>query len=167
MLTFELPNVTYEKDGVAQARMISREFTASFGEKSNLRKMLESWRGRTFTPDEVKAFDISKLAGAPCMLSVIHSTKGDKTFANINGIIQVPTGVTVPERVHPTIIYDIADLDKSEVFGQIPEWIQNKIKESEEFKNHGVSKAVDGAGTLAAQAEAAVAGIEDSSGLPF
>jgi len=57
--------------------------------KSSLVQTLTSWRGRPFTPEEVKAFDSEKLIGAPCQLNIIHSdpTSDGKVYANIDSIV--------------------------------------------------------------------------------
>src|SRR6476646_4032953 len=71
---WELPTelkVLREEKG-EQPLVISKEYTLSMNEKANLRKDLKSWRGRDFTEDELRAFDITNLLGVPCMLNIIH-----------------------------------------------------------------------------------------------
>src|ERR1700761_9067656 len=46
---------------------VSKRYTLSLHEKADLRKDLESWRGRPFTIEEEEGFDVSKLIGAPCL----------------------------------------------------------------------------------------------------
>jgi hypothetical protein len=43
---------------VDRPRAISAVYTLSLGTKANLRKVLESWRAKQFTEDELKGFDI-------------------------------------------------------------------------------------------------------------
>ena len=47
--------------------------------KVNLRRDLEKWRGKTFTEDELKAFDTKVLLGKSCalMISIEENSKGD------------------------------------------------------------------------------------------
>src|SRR5262249_26776088 len=49
-----------------------------------LRPFLEQWRGRDFTPEELQGFNLAKLKGANCLLTVQHkdTDKGD-TWANV------------------------------------------------------------------------------------
>ena len=61
---------------------VSRTFTVSLHEKANLRKFLSAWRGRDFTTEEAKAFDVSKLLGAYCMVNVTESETNGKTYSN-------------------------------------------------------------------------------------
>ena len=52
---------------------ISKSYTLSLSDKASLRKDLASWRGRDFTEEEAKAFDVTKLLGAYCMVNVTTS----------------------------------------------------------------------------------------------
>jgi len=61
-------------------------YTASLSEKANLRKDLEAWRGKPFTFEELKGFDMDAVVGKSCMLSIIHNESGGKTYANISSI---------------------------------------------------------------------------------
>jgi hypothetical protein len=78
---WELPEETrtFSQDKGEQPFVISQEFTLSMNEKSNLRKVLASWRGKDFSDKEAEAFDITKLLGVPCMLNVIHKPSKDGT----------------------------------------------------------------------------------------
>ena len=55
--------------------------------KSSLVKDLISWRGRAFTDEELKSFELDNIIGAPCQLSIIHNVKDDKTYANVDAIV--------------------------------------------------------------------------------
>ena len=80
-ITWELPTElkVFNPDKGEQPQAISKEFTLSMHEKSSLRAFLTSWRGKGFTEDEAKAFDVTKLLGVPCMLSIVHEP-GKKTL---------------------------------------------------------------------------------------
>jgi hypothetical protein len=135
LLIWEVPSerIEIEKDGVKKdlPRVVSRTFTMSLGERANLRKMLESWRGRTFTPEELLGFDISKLIGVNGMIQVIHTTKDGKTYANVSAVLPLYKGMDklVPE--NPTVVYSIEDGEPPE---GTPKWIVDKIHESAEWK---------------------------------
>lgn len=135
---WELPTelkVFDEKKG-EQPRVISKEFTLSMYDKSNLRKMLASWRGKDFTEKEAESFDITKLLGVPCMLNIIHKPgKKDpsKTFEEIGSVSPLAKGVNCPDLINPTVVlqYDAFDYG---IFENLPDFIKDKIKVSEEFK---------------------------------
>ena len=72
---------------------VRKTYTNSLSEKANLRKDLESWRGRKFTGDELKGFDLEKLLGANCQLNVVHNLADNgNLYANINGVVPAPKG---------------------------------------------------------------------------
>ena len=90
-----------------QPLVISKEFTLSLHEKSNLRATLKSWRGKDFTEKEAESFDITKLLGVQCMLNIIHKpgTKDPgKVYEQIAGITPMPKGVTCPAQINPTFV---------------------------------------------------------------
>ena len=88
-LCFELADKM--KDG--RPFMLTKMYTASLHKKANLRKEMESWRGKTFTEDQLKGFDMEAVVGANCYLNISHNVKDDKTYTNINGIMPLPKGI--------------------------------------------------------------------------
>jgi hypothetical protein len=73
-------------------------YTLSLSEKSNLRKHLESWRGKKFTPLELRGFDLEHLIGVNCQIQVIHNISDDgRTFANVQAI--VPANPKAPKLI--------------------------------------------------------------------
>ena len=48
---------------------ISKTFTLSLAEKATLRKDLQTWRGREFTPEELRGFELKNVLGAWAMIS--------------------------------------------------------------------------------------------------
>ena len=73
--------------------VLSAWFNATLNEKGRLRPFLESWRGRKFTADELKGFDLEKLIGANAIVQVVHNESGGKVYANIQAIMAPPKGV--------------------------------------------------------------------------
>jgi len=134
---WELPEEqkVFSEEKGPQPCVISKEFTLSMHEKSSLRAVLKSWRGKDFTNEEAESFDITKLLGAPCMINIIHKPgKSDpaKTYQQIAGITGVPKGVPVPELINPIfcLSYDEFDEDK---FETLPDFIKEKMKGSIEY----------------------------------
>jgi hypothetical protein len=68
--------------------MVSKRYTRSMHEKAILRKDLAAWRGRDFTADELKGFDLSMIIGKNCLLNLVEnkSEATGKTYTNIAGI---------------------------------------------------------------------------------
>jgi hypothetical protein len=127
LLEWEIPSQTYEKDGKVLPRKITRTFGATIGTKATLRAFLESWRGRPFTREELKGFDLNSILDKPCAINIIHHPSGDKVYANIASISPLPKGATMPERTHDLVKFDLSDGRDSAVFKALPEWLQGKI----------------------------------------
>lgn len=114
---------------------VSKRYTASLHEKAGLRKDLESWRGRKFTADELKAFNISKLLGISCMLCVTHDEKeGGKTYVNVSSVMGMPKGTTVPPLVNERVHFDLdpKQFDKA-VYDKLSDNLRATIAMSPEF----------------------------------
>lgn len=121
---------------------ISRRFTLSLAETAALRKFLESWRGRAFTPDELKnGFDLRKLLGAPCLINLTHSERAGKTYANIASISPLPKGVSAQAAVNKPVIFDLDDVDMA-VFDSLSQGLQKTIMASPEWKKFESSPPV-------------------------
>lgn len=135
-ISWELPNEkkVFDKDKGEQPFSIHKKYTISMNEKSNLRKDLESWRGKGFTEAESKAFDITKLIGVPCMLNVIHKTnnKGNQ-YAAIGSISPIPKGMECPAQINGSFILSYADWDMNKFQG-LPDWIRKEMEETPEFQ---------------------------------
>lgn len=136
LITWEIPSerITIEKDGVKMdlPRAISRTYTLTLGEKSNLRKDLQTWRGRVFTEQELEGFDIKNLLGKSCMLQVIHNKKGEKTYANIAAIMPLMKGMAPLAPENPLTFYSMAD-HQDQIPEKVPEWVRDIIKTSDEW----------------------------------
>lgn len=72
--------------------VFTRTYTASLDERANLRGLLESWRGKAFTADELAGFDLEKLVGANCMLNLIEYQKNDGGISTKLASIAPATG---------------------------------------------------------------------------
>lgn len=135
-ITWELPTElkVYKPENGEQPQIMSKEFTLSMNEKGTLRKFLQSWRGKSFTEAEAKAFDISVLIGKPCMLSVIHKvSKTGNTYADISSVSTIIKGMTCPDQINPSLEFSVLNFDE-DVFNTLPDFIKDKIKSSKEYK---------------------------------
>lgn len=121
---------------------ISREYTASIGDKANLRKDLEAWRGRHFTASELQNFSLENVLGAPCLLGVVHkpSKDGSKMYANVGSIMALPKGMVCPELVNPAVKFDIGTFDQK-VFDSLSSYVQKKILMSKELEENGIPQS--------------------------
>lgn len=136
-LLWELPTERIEVDGKDLPRGISKFYTVSLGDKANLRKDLESWRGKTFTEDEIRnGFDISKVVGASCMLSIVEDKGNDGNIYNkITAVSKLPAQMPPMPQENETLIFDIRNADEYPVslIEKMPKWLQERVKKSAEY----------------------------------
>lgn len=130
VLRFQIPSIRVEitKDGETKdlPAVISRTVGLSLNEKSTLYALLTAWRGKSFTPDELKKFDLGKVAGKPAFINVTHATKGDRTYANLTSIMPMPKGMPAPVLEGEALVYS-TDAPDPAIFDKLPEWMQDKI----------------------------------------
>lgn len=144
LIKWELPNAlhVFKEGEPAKPFSVQKEFTVFMNDKANLRKALESWRGKPFTDEEAKSFDITKVLGAPCMLNVIEKLAASgNTYNDITSVSPIPKGpdgktlmFEVPAQVNPMFEFSFEQFS-AEKMATLPDWIQNKIKASNEYKS--------------------------------
>lgn len=135
IIGWELPNErkVFNPENGEQPFVISKEYTLSMYEGSNLRKDLESWRGKKFTDQEAKAFDVEKLLGAPCLLSVIHKEKKNGEMkCEVGTVMALPKGMTCPPQENPSFVLSYDAFDEAK-FNTLPDFIKEKMQRSKEY----------------------------------
>lgn len=139
MLTWELCNeLMTEGENAGKPFAISNRYTLSLSDKSILAPMLESWRGKSFSVEERDGFDIKNVLGHYCMLNVVHNKDGDKTYANVNGVLALPKGMAKPAPANQNLYFNL-DEDAVTI---LPEWIQKIVAKSQE--KSGAAPAANG-----------------------
>src|SRR5260221_10547348 len=100
LVSWELPD---EKMADGRPFTISQRYTWSMSEKAALRRDLESWRGKPFSDADFgdQGFDIRKLLGVGCLLTIVHTAKNGKTYANITSIARLMKGMSTPNSINP------------------------------------------------------------------
>lgn len=126
--------LTIDVDGKEMPLTISKSYTVSLHEKASLRKDLAAWRGKDFTDEEAKAFDVSKLMGAYCMVNVTTSETNGKTYSNVGGLTPLPGALknAKPAPVHDPVVFDLDNPDMK-IFNTFHEKLQDAIKRSPEW----------------------------------
>ena len=146
---------------------IFRRYTASLGQKAALRAMLESWRAKAFTPEELRAFDVARLAGVPALIGVIHVTKGDRTFANIASVGALPKGLQAPRAQVPEIVFDLDSPDAWQDIELLPAGVRRQVELSPEWQAVLAKRGAPAAPAAQAGAPAS-SGFDDmDSDIPF
>jgi hypothetical protein len=152
-LTFELCNEKKEfKAGEGEKPFsVSREFTYSYHSKGLLRPFVDGMTGTKMRDDEFP--DLEALLGDACLLNVVHDVKETGTYANIQNASPLPKGMEAPALVNETRVFDINTITLEEL-NKLPEFIQKKMRSSEEY----AARFEQGAAESAPQAQAPASG---------
>ena len=137
-IMWEIPDVRIAgiKNGSAYdfPRTKSKTYTASLNAKSNLNKDLTSWRGKAFTEDEMKGFELKKILGVNCMIQIIHKAGTDRKVRDIIGAI-LPLYKGIPSKSSENKVIYFALSESAKIPGSAPNWIKQEIASCEEFKS--------------------------------
>lgn len=131
LIAFEITDNENRRDD-GSPHIVQKRFTASLHPKAALRKFLEAWRGKPFTPAELAGFDLKVLLGQNCLIGLVHESRGDKTFANISSVMRLPKGMPASEGTEPLMHFDLAAPDW-QVFAALGTRLQDQIAASPEF----------------------------------
>lgn len=122
-ITFELPTETITIDGVEKPRWLSKEFTKSTNEKAWLMKLMTG----LYTSDEIDDVEtFEDFLGRPLLVEV-GTTSGGKD--KLVGCTKLVAGMKVAELYNDTKYFDI-ESPNTDVFESLPDFLQEKIKES-------------------------------------
>ena len=162
----DLPSVEIER-GEGKEKMprcLYRRFTLSLAELAHLRRVLESWRGRRFSDDELSGFDLTKLLGKPCQLQVMHQAgKDGRIFANVENVLPTPKGAIVAAETEPAM-FSVSKLEKAELPDWLPAWVGKLVKESREWEKLSHNGNPTHAASVAEELSATE---EDGDDVPF
>lgn len=116
---------------------VSKTYTWSTGKKANLRKDLEMWRGKPFVDADFGpgGFDIKKLIGAACFVTIMHEEKNGETYGNVVAVMKLPKEMAVgkPEN-DPLYLWLSHDEFDQKAFDALSGKLKEKIKKSPEYK---------------------------------
>lgn len=137
MILWEIPSERLEINGEDKPRVMSKTYTLSLSDRAKLRADLETWRGLPFSDEELKGFDLRNILNKGCMLTVV--TKASKTtgkpYNTIGGVSKLIRGLEVPAAETPIFAFDLDDKDSLEAIEALPNWIRERIEQSETYKN--------------------------------
>lgn len=142
ILIWTIQGEEVEINGEKQARQISKEYSFSLNEKSTLRKDLQSWRGKVFTDEELRGFNLLNVLNVACQLQIVLDEKNGKQYNNIAGIMSLPKG-TIISPLDDVYYFDIENMETWSNWGRITKWIQERIKKAENFESSGLKKYVE------------------------
>lgn len=142
IVSFEIPGERITIKDKDLPRGISKRYTLSLNEKASLRKDLQSWRGRPFTQEELNGFDVSKLIGSNCLISVLHSDRAGAVYADISGISALPKGMAPCRPENQPLYFNLNEaIDLAKKTGnddinwpsELPPWVQKVCASAEEY----------------------------------
>lgn len=85
--------------------------SVSYGDKSNIRKLLQGWRGKEFV-DGVDEIDLEAVVGKPGLVSMKEKqTGGGKDITVVDSVSMLPKGLKPFKPEHETIKYDADSKD--------------------------------------------------------
>ena len=142
IMVWDIPSEEIEIKGQRQARQMSKEYSFSLNEKRTLRIDLQAWRGKNFTEEEARGFNLLNLLNKGCQLQIILEKKNDKSYNNIAGIVSLPKGVEV-ETLQNTYHFDLENVETYKNWSRIPEWIQDRIKKADNYESSGLKEYIE------------------------
>jgi|TARA_R100000315_G_scaffold61010_1_gene38638 hypothetical protein len=134
MLIWEIPG---QDNMNGEPMTISKFYTLSLHEKSNLGADLTSWRGRAFTETEKQGFDISNLAGVPCMLNVVEGNNGK---ARISTIMPLAKGDEMAGQYNETVIFSLNEYQEGNIesFNKLSDGIRRMVLRCKELEGNDI-----------------------------
>lgn len=108
--------------------LVTARFPANISPKAMLGQFLETWRGVPFTDEELEGFDLVKLLGAPCLLTLLK--EGD--YTNVKGAMKLIEGIQRLEPNGPLVHFDLDNFSQ-EVFDKLSDSVKETIKKSPEY----------------------------------
>ena len=117
--------------------VIGKRYTLSGHEKGNLRKDLESWRGKAFADSDFgdNGFKIESVIGKACFLNVVHTEKDGKTYANIVSIASLPKGTTAPPLTNASVYVSLEpDEFDAVAFDSLSDRMKEVVSASPEYQ---------------------------------
>ena len=140
-IVWELVGETVEVDGEQKPRQLSRTFAIATSKKANIRAVISSWNGKTYSDDEFGELDLFDQIGKACQLNVVLNDTGE--YANVDSVIPLPKGMPIPTTDTPPVKWDMDQWD-DDGFKALPDWVQEKIKKSTQYKTmHTPTDEVD------------------------
>jgi len=147
---------------------IFKNYTLSWSEKANLRLDLQSWRGKPFSQEEMRKFDLKNVLGAWCMLNVIERQgQNGNTYSNVDSVSPVPTIIKqngLPQPVNKNEMFNLQEPDWA-LFETFSDNLKQKIINSPEFEK--VKKAADYQKDAIAEANSPKPAMDEDDDIPF
>lgn len=140
VVSWELPHERVMWEGKEMPMSATRFYSMAMSKKANLRKDLCAWRGRDFTPEELKHFELKAILGKGCQLVV---EQGETERSNVVGVVGLPKGIKTDNAINPLVEYNIED-GKNEVFEKLPDWLKKMCSGCLEWTQPAIENTAEG-----------------------
>tara|TARA_A100001515_G_scaffold138013_1_gene131204 strand:- start:784 stop:1425 length:642 start_codon:yes stop_codon:yes gene_type:complete len=137
---WELPEAKMD-DG--RPFIVSKKYTLSLNENAALYKDLKTWRGKSFTTEELRGFDLNNILGISASLEVEHTEEGR---ARVVSVFKPDGGAKPSTTENEQVAFDLdvycskfsdsvsPEAEKmNDIFESLPTWLQGMIEESYEW----------------------------------
>lgn len=123
-------------DGKKIPLTVYADFGLTMAKNGKLRPMIESWFGKNFpTDDAAFDFDMEKLLGKKCMISMVETISADgKKYSNVGNVSPIPEGIECPELSIDQFLLTYSKWNQ-EKFESLPDATRNKMIETPEYKS--------------------------------
>lgn len=91
-------------------------------------------RVKALDPNNEFDFDLTKLIGSPCMVTIGHKQSKGNTYANVINVTPMrdKDAKKAPELKNEPVVFSLEEPDMR-VFNKFPDWLKEKIKGNLEF----------------------------------
>lgn len=149
--------IGFRTDSEEEVKDVFVEFTNTLSDKGNLLPFLVSWRGKSYTPDELRqGVQFKAMVGHAALITVEHQSAqaGGRTYAKIVSIARLPKGMAKPS---------------AEGYQRAAFWAAKKAAYKDECDKWAAAQQKVGAGSAKGQFDdfPEAAGDDDGSDLPF
>jgi hypothetical protein len=120
-----------------QSMSIRKSFALSLAEKATLRKDIQTWRGRDFTPNELRGFQLKSLLGEWALISVVNTTdKNGHDCTSIATIMPVPPQVrqSISPKGNIELQFFVCEEPNIKLFDSFSESLKAKIRKSPQWQ---------------------------------
>lgn len=134
-VSWELPNtLMQEGENAGKPFMVTKTYTFSWDERSNLRADMEGMYGKKFDSSRLEkagGFDLEKVLGRACQVNVAYSE--DKKYVNVIGLMPLPNGSDAPNGVNQQVIIGQGDWGSAE-YMKLSDKMRQWIESSDEWE---------------------------------
>jgi len=105
-----------------------QRYTTSLNTRSSLRTLLEGWRGQNFTSEELAGFDLKKILGASCYLTIkqVLNLQTQQYWPKVLAICPLPQLIVCPPPINKPIYFNLDHYSEYDYLA-VPESIRKHI----------------------------------------